>query len=98
MPGMDKSVKSRTAAAEIESDREMVISRVIDAPIERVWRAWAESSEIVRWWGPHGFTTETERREFKPGGVWKHTMIGPDGARYPNLARYEEIVEHERIV
>jgi uncharacterized protein YndB with AHSA1/START domain len=79
-------------------EREIVITRLIDAPIERVWRAWADPSEIVQWWGPHGFKTDTNRREFKPGGTWKHTMIGPDGTRYPNAARYEEIVEHERIV
>lgn len=81
-----------------DASREIVISRLIDAPLERVWRAWADPKEIVKWWGPHGFTTDTDRREFKPGGMWKHTMIGPDGTRYPNAARYEEIVEKERIV
>jgi uncharacterized protein YndB with AHSA1/START domain len=80
------------------SDREIVITRLINAPIERVWRAWADPQEIVLWWGPYGFQTDTDRRAFKEGGTWKHTMIGPDGARYPNAARYEEIVEGERIV
>ena len=80
------------------SDREIVITRLIDAPLERVWRAWADPKEIVQWWGPHGFSNETERREFKAGGHWKHVMIGPDGGRYPNMANYEEIVEKERIV
>jgi uncharacterized protein YndB with AHSA1/START domain len=82
----------------LAADREIVITRLIDAPLDRVWRAWADPKEIVQWWGPHGFTTDTDRREFKPGGMWKHTMIGPDGVRYPNAARYEEIVEKERIV
>jgi len=81
-----------------DPSREIIISRLIDAPLERVWRAWADPKEIVQWWGPHGFTTDTDRREFKPGGMWKHTMIGPDGVRYPNAARYEEIVEKQRIV
>jgi uncharacterized protein YndB with AHSA1/START domain len=80
------------------STREIVITRLIEAPVERVWRAWADTSEIARWWGPYGFRTETDRREFRPGGIWKHTMIGPDGARYANTAKYEEIVEKERIV
>jgi uncharacterized protein YndB with AHSA1/START domain len=74
------------------SDREIVITRLIDAPRGR---AWADPKEIVQWWGPHGFKTDTDRREFKTGEMWKHTMIGPDGARYPNAARYEEIVEGE---
>ena len=80
------------------SEREIVITRLIDAPLERVWRAWADPAEIVRWWGPHGFTTDTNHREFKAGGLWNHTMIGPDGTRYPNASKYEEIVEKERIV
>ncbi|HZI94864.1 MAG TPA: SRPBCC family protein [Patescibacteria group bacterium] len=79
-------------------DREIVITRLIDAPTERVWRAWADPNEVVRWWGPHGFTTDTERREFKAGGFWTHTMIGPDGVRYANATKYEEVVENERIV
>ncbi len=81
-----------------DADREIVITRLIDAPLARVWRAWADPKEIVQWWGPHGFNTDTDRREFKQGGMWKHTMVGPDGARYPNAAKYEEIVEGERIV
>lgn len=80
------------------ADREIVIKRLIAAPVERVWRAWADSAEIVKWWGPHGFSNETKAREFKPGGTWRHMMLGPDGKRYPNLARYLEIVENEKIV
>lgn len=81
-----------------ESDREILIVRLIDAPVARVWRAWTDNAEIVKWWGPHGFSDETETREFKPGGHWRHTMVGPDGARYPNYATYKELVENERIV
>jgi uncharacterized protein YndB with AHSA1/START domain len=77
---------------------EIVITRLIDAPLARVWRAWADPKEIVQWWGPFGFGNETVKREFKTGGIWQHTMIGPDGTRYLNNARYEEIVEFERIV
>lgn len=90
---MSTNNKTQTGA-----DCEIVIFRLINAPIARVWRAWADPKEIVKWWGPYGFQTDTDRREFKAGGMWKHTMIGPDGARYPNAARYEEIVEGERIV
>jgi uncharacterized protein YndB with AHSA1/START domain len=84
--------------AEPEAEREIVITRLIDAPVARVWRAWTDNAEIVKWWGPHGFSDETANRDFKPGGHWKHTMIGPDGVRYPNFATYKEIVENERIV
>lgn len=84
--------------AEAEADREIVIVRLIDAPAARVFRAWTDNEEIVKWWGPHGFSDETQRREFKPGGHWRHTMIGPDGVRYPNYATYKEIEPNKRIV
>lgn len=84
--------------AESEKDREIVVTRLIDAPVERVWRAWTDNAEIVRWWGPHGFTDESEHREFRPGGHWRHYMIGPDGTRFLNYATYKEIEPMKRIV
>ncbi len=83
---------------EPEADREIVITRLIDAPVARVWRAWTDNAEIVKWWGPHGFSNETSAREFAAGGHWKHTMIGPDGIRYPNYATYKEIEKEKRIL
>jgi uncharacterized protein YndB with AHSA1/START domain len=80
------------------ADRELIVTRLIDAPVARVWRAWTDDAEIVKWWGPHGFSNETKSRSFTPGGRWMHTMIGPDGTRFPNSARYEEIEEGKRIV
>jgi len=83
---------------EAASDREIVITRLIDAPVARVWRAWTDNDEIVKWWGPHGFSDETTAREFKPGGHWKHTMIGPDGTRFSNFTTYKEIEKEKRIL
>jgi uncharacterized protein YndB with AHSA1/START domain len=52
----------------------------------------ADPKQVAVWWGPHGFKTTTDKREFNAGGVWKHAMIGPDGTEYPNLTRFEEVV------
>jgi uncharacterized protein YndB with AHSA1/START domain len=51
-----------------------------------------------RWWGPNGFTTTIYEMDVRPGGVWRHTMHGPDGTDYPNNSVFTEIVNHERIV
>jgi uncharacterized protein YndB with AHSA1/START domain len=83
---------------EPESVREMVITRVIDAPRERVWEAWIDEKQRARWWGPNGFSTTTHEYSLKPGGVWHHTMRGPDGAEYPNKSIFEEVVPPERLV
>ncbi len=79
-------------------DREIVITRTINVPRERVWEAMADPKQIVQWWGPIGFTTTTHVHEFREGGRWEHTMHGPDGKDYPNKSVFKEIVKPERVV
>ena len=80
------------------ADREIVSTRVFDAPRERVWQAFADPKRVVNWWGPDGFTDTLEKMELRPGGEWKHIMHGPDGTNYPNESVFTEVVENERIV
>ena len=65
-------------------DREIVISRVIDAPRSLVYAAWTDPEQIQSWFGPEGFAIETKEIALKPGGVWRFDMIAPDGTRYSN--------------
>ena len=88
------------SAADPEStaDREFVTSRVIDAPRERVFRAFSEPVHLARWWGPKGFTNTFHEFDLRPGGAWRFVMHGPDGANYPNESVFVEVVAPERIV
>ena len=86
------------SSAERLSDREVVFTRSVDAPRERVWMIWAELRHLHRWWGPAGFTTTTHEFTFAPGGVWRFVMHGPDGTDYPNESVFTEVVAPERIV
>jgi uncharacterized protein YndB with AHSA1/START domain len=79
------------------ADREIVISRVIDAPRELVFEALTEVRHLSRWWGPEGFTTTTRSFEFRVGGVWDFVMHGPDGTDYQEWITWTEIVPPERI-
>jgi uncharacterized protein YndB with AHSA1/START domain len=79
-------------------DREIVISRVFDAPRELVWQAMTDPRHVVHWWGPNGFTTTIETMDVRPGGTWKHVMHGPDGTAYPNKSVFREVTKPERIV
>jgi uncharacterized protein YndB with AHSA1/START domain len=79
------------------ADREIVITRIFDAPRELVWEAWTNPKHVVNWWGPNGFTTTIEKMDVRVGGVWKHVMHGPDGTDYPNKSVFTEIVKPERI-
>ena len=86
------------AATELVGDREIVATRVFDAPRDLVWDVWTDPEHLARWWGPNGFTTTTHAMELKPGGVWRFVMHGPDGRDYQNKITYVEIVKPERLV
>src|ERR1700733_12722757 len=80
------------------ADRELVITRTVNAPRELVFRAWTEPEQICKWWGPDGFTSTIHEYNLKPGGVWKMDMIGPDGATFPNYIVFKEVIRPEKLV
>jgi uncharacterized protein YndB with AHSA1/START domain len=80
------------------ADREIVSVRGFDASREQVFAAFRDPARLARWWGPDGFTNTFHEHDFRPGGAWRFTMHGPDGAAYPNESVFLEVVEPERIV
>jgi uncharacterized protein YndB with AHSA1/START domain len=89
--------RQETRAEAATADREIVISRVIDAPRELVFEVFTEVRHLSRWWGPEGFTTTTRSFEFRVGGEWDFVMRGPDGTDYSEWITWTEIVPPERI-
>ena len=65
-------------------EREIVLSRVIAAPRERVFQAWTDPKQIAQWFGPEGFTLESLECDIRPGGRWRFIFTGPDGTRWDN--------------
>jgi len=80
------------------SERELVVTRVFDAPRELVFRAWTDPKHVAQWWGPQGFTAKVPELDLRPGGRWRYIMIGPDGTEYPVKGVFREVVPFERIV
>jgi uncharacterized protein YndB with AHSA1/START domain len=80
------------------ANREMTITRELNAPVALVWEVWTNPDHIKNWWGPNGFTNTIHQMDLRPGGVWELTMHGPDGTNYKNKSIFREIVENERIV
>jgi uncharacterized protein YndB with AHSA1/START domain len=78
--------------------REMVITRIFDAPLDRVWKAWTDPKHVQRWWGPKGFTSPACKNDFRVGGRYLYCMRSPDGQDYWNTGVYREIVPFARIV
>ena len=87
-----------TAPTSDTADREMVLSRIVDAPRELVFDVWLDPEHVGRWWGPNGFRTTTHEMDPRPGGVWRFTMHGPDGTDYGNRIVYLDIERPERLV
>jgi uncharacterized protein YndB with AHSA1/START domain len=82
----------------VASDREIVTSRVLDAPRERIFEAFSDPKRLARWWGPAGFSSTFHEFDLRPGGAWRFILHGPDGTNYPNESVFVEVVKPERIV
>src|SRR4026207_262737 len=89
--GRDAPAYSATA------DREIVISRVINARRALGFEAFTEVRHLPRGGGPEGFSTTTRAFEFRVGGEWDFVMRGPDGTDYQEWISYTEIAPPERI-
>ncbi|NJD22334.1 MAG: polyketide cyclase [Melioribacter sp.] len=79
-------------------DREIKISRLLNAPIELVWHVWTNPDHIKNWWGPNGFSNTISKMEVKPGGEWNLIMHGPDGVDYVNKSIFTEVIKFKKIV
>jgi uncharacterized protein YndB with AHSA1/START domain len=78
--------------------RELLISRMLNAPVELVWEAWTNPEHVANWWGPDGFTNTVTTMDMTVGGEWNLVMHGPDGTDYKNKSIFKEIIPFKKIV
>lgn len=76
---------------------DVVATRVFDAPVDRVWRAWSAAEDIRQWWGPVGFDVPVADVDFREGGRSLLSMRAPQVGELHNAWHYHRIVPHERI-
>jgi len=81
-----------------DDERELHLQRQVPFTRELVWKAMTEPEHVNAWWGPDGFHNEAVSMEFRVGGAWTFTMVGPDGTRYPNRVVFKEITPPTRLV
>jgi uncharacterized protein YndB with AHSA1/START domain len=84
--------------ASFPADRELVLTRLIDAPRETLYRAWTDPELLKQWFAPKPYTTPVARLDVRPGGSAFIVMRGPDGQDLPNHGVYLEVVPNERLV
>ena len=78
--------------------REIIVTRVLDAPRELVFEAWTQPEHVKHWWGPKGFTTPFCEIDLRPGGVFLRCMRSPEGRDFWVTGVFREVVAPERLV
>lgn len=81
-----------------DTDRDLVLTRVLNASREKIYRCWTEPELIKQWFAPKPWTTPKVELDFRPGGGNVITMADEAGNEYPNPGQYLEIVPNERLV
>lgn len=76
---------------------DLVVTRVLDAPVERIWRAWTDSADVTRWWGPAGFTAPIAQMDAREGETSRVCMRSPDGHDHYNTWTYEHVIPLRRL-
>ena len=79
-------------------ERELVLTRIFDAPRVLVWRAWTDPKHLAQWWGTQGFTNPVCEIDPRPGGALRIVMRAPDGVEYPMIGVFREISPPARLV
>jgi uncharacterized protein YndB with AHSA1/START domain len=77
--------------------RDLVVTRVFDVPVERVWKAWSHAEHVKTWWGPAGFTSPVAKMDFREGRASLVCMRSPQGLDMYNTWTYQKIVPMELI-
>src|SRR3989442_10951037 len=93
-----ENIDTKTTPETTSSDRELIISRIIDAPRERVFKAWTDPELLKQWFAPLPYTTPVAELDVRPGGANLIVMRDPAGNEFPNRGVYLEVVKNERIV
>jgi uncharacterized protein YndB with AHSA1/START domain len=86
-----------TAMSDNTADREIVTSRVFDAPRDVVFQAFTDPKHIDHWYGPRGFKTKTLGMDVRPGGAWNYVMHHEQYGSFKNRVRYREVARPSRL-
>src|SRR5438046_9605568 len=81
----------------LPGDREILATRIFDAPRDLVFKAYTDPRLIERWWGPRRYTTRVDKLELKPGGGWRFINIADDGTEYGFRGEFRERSEERRV-
>lgn len=79
-------------------DRDLVLSRIIDAPREKVYAAYTTPAKVNQWWAPRPWQASVVKMDLRPGGTSHIVMEGPSGERFDQPGVFLEVIPNERVV
>lgn len=77
---------------------DLILERVVDVPVELVWKAWTTPEHLKHWFCPKPWQTTECEIDLRPGGLFRTKMQGPEGEEHAGDGCYLEVVENERLV
>jgi uncharacterized protein YndB with AHSA1/START domain len=92
---MENPMNAQTPTAD---SRELVLTRIIEAPADKLYRCWTDPELLKQWFAPKPFTTPVAELDVRPGGASLIIMRGPDGVDMPNAGIYLEVVPNRKLV
>ena len=95
---MTTEVKFGTTTFTTPSDREIVITHVVEAPRELAFDAWTSPEHVPHWFGPRGTTVPVCEIDLRPGGAWHYLLRSPDGTDMAMRGVYREVSRPDRLV
>lgn len=95
---METKNKPGVRHADTALHNDIVINRVFDLPISKVWQAWTEAEAFKKWWGPKDFTCPSSKMEARVGGKYLNCMRGPDGKEYWSTGAVKELIPERKLV
>jgi len=87
-----------TSRHDTNVQHDVVIHRVFDLPVNKVWKALTVSEEFKKWWGPKGFTSPSSKMEARVGAKYLNCMLGPDGKEYWSTGVVKELIPEKKLV
>lgn len=76
----------------------LIISRIFNGSAERLFRAWTSPEELMKWWGPYGFTSPVCKVDLRVGGEYHYCSRSPEGVDFWSRGIFREIVRPRKLV
>jgi uncharacterized protein YndB with AHSA1/START domain len=90
--------RNQTTISKDVANKKIIVVREFDAPLENVWKAWTEKDILDTWWAPKPWRAQTKSLDFREGGTWFYSMVGPDGTESFCRVDFKKIVPNQSFV